>query len=131
MDGKNSQDVRTVQETLETAMSTVLQQEIQVVGAGRTDTGVHAKQMFAHFDLDSNIQDTQIVFKFNQLLPKDIAVMALHQVKKDAHARFDALSRTYEYVVTESKNPFLTESAHFIKNKLDVDAMNGAARNPI
>ena len=121
-------DVATVQETLEETMSTVLQQQIEVVGAGRTDTGVHARQMYAHFDLDNEITDSQMVFKFNQLLPKDIAVIAIHQVKEDAHARFDALSRTYEYLITQKKDPFQIESAYFVKNALDVDQMNVASR---
>ncbi len=121
-------DVLTVQEVLEEAISTVLQQNIDVFGAGRTDTGVHAKQMYAHFDLEDPISDSKLVFKFNQLLPKDIAVKAIHQVKDDAHARFDALSRSYEYVITEKKNPFQIESAYFIKNKLDIDRMNQASK---
>ncbi len=122
-------DVVTVQAVLEDAMSTVLQQNIEVVGAGRTDTGVHAKQMYAHFDMQERISDSQIVFKFNQLLPRDIAVINLHQVKDDAHARFDALSRTYQYFISEKKNPFTTESAHFLKNTLDIEAMNEASKS--
>lgn len=118
----------TVQEVLEDCMSTVLQQQIEVVGAGRTDTGVHAKQMFAHFDLEDRITDSQIVYKFNQLLPRDIAAIALHEVQSDVHARFDALSRTYEYIITEKKDPFQIESAHYLKNTLDIDAMNQAAK---
>lgn len=121
-------DVITVQAVLEDAISTVLQQSIDVFGAGRTDTGVHARQMYAHFDLNEAIHDSQLVFKFNQLLPKDIAVKAIHQVKDDAHARFDALSRTYEYVITEKKNPFQIESAYFIKNHLDIERMNQASK---
>ncbi len=121
-------DVVTIQHVLEDAISTVLQKKIEVVGAGRTDTGVHAKQMYAHFDLEDAITDSQIVYKFNQLLPKDIAVKELHQVKDDSHARFDALSRTYEYIISEKKNPFTIESAHFLKHKLDIDKMNEASQ---
>ena len=121
-------DVMTVQEVLEDAMSTVLQTKIEVMGAGRTDTGVHAKQMYAHFDMENAITDSQIVYKFNQLLPKDIAVIGLHRVKNDSHARFDALSRTYEYIISEKKNPFNTESAHFLKNPMDIDKMNEASQ---
>ena len=118
----------TVQEALEDAMSTVLQSKIEVMGAGRTDTGVHAKQMYAHFDMEDAITDAQIVYKFNQLLPKDIAVIALHEVKDDAHARFDALSRTYEYIISEKKNPFTIDSAHYLKNPMNMEAMNKASK---
>lgn len=121
-------DVVTVQEVLEECMSTVLQTKIEVVGAGRTDTGVHAKQMYAHFDVEAPLTDPQIIYKFNQLLPKDIAAIGLHEVKDDAHARFDALSRTYQYLISEKKNPFTIESAHYLKNKLDMVAMNKASQ---
>jgi tRNA pseudouridine38-40 synthase len=102
--------------------------KLEVVGAGRTDTGVHAKQMFAHIDLDREIVDKEFVFKLNQFLPKDIVVKAMHQVKEDAHARFDATSRTYQYVISEGKNPFTLDSALLMKNKLDINKMNLACK---
>ena len=89
----------TVQEQVENSLSTILGQNKSVMGAGRTDTGVHAKQFFAHFDHDSNLLDGNIVHRLNSFLPKDICVKSIFEVKADAHSRFDATSRTYEYVV--------------------------------
>ena len=87
-----------VQETLMRALSTFLRQEIEVVGAGRTDAGVHARLMIAHFDYDRELDCVQITEKLNRLLPPDIAVYAVKRVKDDAHARFDATYRTYKYL---------------------------------
>ena len=97
----------TVQEQLEKAISTILNKKIGVMGAGRTDTGVHAKQFFAHFDYDSNLTDGNIVYRLNSFLPKDISVKSISKVITDAHCRFDAISRTYEYIIYNSKNPFM------------------------
>ena len=101
----------TIQEQLEKAISTILNKKIGVVGAGRTDTGVHAKQFFAHFDCVSNVLDTNIIYRLNSFLPKDICIKSIRKVKLDAHCRFDALSRTYEYIINKSKNPFLVDKA--------------------
>ena len=89
-------DANSIQEELNNAISTVLQEEISVVGAGRTDTGVHASQMFAHFDTAEDL-DKNIVFKLNSLLPEDIVIHDVKKVADDKHARFDALTRSYEY----------------------------------
>ncbi|MBT8303958.1 MAG: tRNA pseudouridine(38-40) synthase TruA [Bacteroidia bacterium] len=120
-------NVISVQEVLEKALTTLLNESIEVVGAGRTDTGVHAIQMYAHLDLEFPISDPQFVYKMNQFLPKDIVIKAFHHVKDDAHARFDATSRTYNYIISEGKNPFTIESSLLLKNKLDIDKMNQAA----
>jgi tRNA pseudouridine38-40 synthase len=117
----------TVQEQLEKAISTVLNKKIGVMGAGRTDTGVHAKQFFAHFDCDSNLLDGNIVYRLNSFLPEDICVKSISEVKADAHCRFDAISRTYEYIIYNSKNPFLVDNAYFLHKSLDIDEMNKAA----
>jgi len=118
----------TVQEVIENALSTILKTPMQIVAAGRTDTGVHAKQMVAHFDIENdNDLDANLVFKLNQLLPNDIAIQDIYPVKADAHARFHALTRTYEYYIAEKKNPFYVEQAYFVKHKLDIDKMNSAA----
>ncbi len=117
----------TVQETLESALSTLLRHPVEVVGAGRTDAGVHAKEMFAHFDVGI-IDDTEdLIHRLNSLLPEDIAVQDIYPVKMDAHARFDAVERTYEYWVIQEKNPFYWDQAHFVKHPLNIDAMNKAA----
>jgi len=121
-------DANSIQEELNKAVSTVLQEEISVVGAGRTDTGVHASQMFAHFDTTKRL-DKNIVFKFNSLLPEDIVVHHVKKVADDKHARFDALTRSYEYRIWLGRNPFLLETTwQLFHQKLDVDAMNEAAK---
>ena len=117
-----------VQETLMRAFSTFLRQEIEVVGAGRTDAGVHARLMVAHFDYDQELDCVQITEKLNRLLPSDIAVYDVKRVKDDAHARFDATYRTYKYYVTIRKDPFNRHYAWRLFNSLDFEKMNEAAR---
>jgi len=116
-----------VQQVLEDKLSILLREEISIVGAGRTDTGVHAKQMYAHFDFDGKIELEKLTFKFNSFLPKDISIYRIIPVKDDAHARFDATSRAYEYHIHLGKNPFLTDFAYQIYHKLDLEKMNEAA----
>jgi len=99
----------TVQEVLQQTMSTLLRTNINLVGAGRTDAGVHAKQLFAHFDVQRALEIRETVQKLNSFLPSDIAVQRVFQVMPEAHARFDAIARTYEYHVVQEKNPFLTD----------------------
>jgi tRNA pseudouridine38-40 synthase len=121
-------DQPSVQETLTKGIQTALQEEIELVGSGRTDTGVHAKNYIAHFTCQTRIEDkTQFIFKINTLLPKDISMHSIWEVKDDAHARFNALSRTYTYWVTQEKNPFLLDQAYYVKRKLDLKQMNLAA----
>ena len=86
-----------VQETLQRALSTLLRQDVEVVGAGRTDTGVHARRMVAHFDWTEPLDGAQLAYKLNKLLPRDIAVQGVAPVADDMHARFSAVSRTYHY----------------------------------
>lgn len=118
----------TVQEVLEQALSTLLKGKIALMGAGRTDAGVHAKQMYAHFDIKS-IEDTKaLVQKLNSFLPSDIAVQSIFAVIDEAHARFDATQRTYEYWIVQRKDPFLYPFAHYVRKELDVDTMNTAAK---
>ena len=118
-----------VQEVLNNCLSKLLSLEIYVVGAGRTDTGVHAKQLFAHFDSDNSIVDVpSFIGRMNAFLPKDIAVISLRNVQLDAHARFDAISRTYHYLILQQKNPFKDEGAYLFHKNLDVAKMNNAAQ---
>ncbi|RIH64799.1 tRNA pseudouridine(38-40) synthase TruA [Mariniphaga sediminis] len=118
-----------VQEVLEKAFSTILREEISVVGAGRTDTGVHASFFVLHFDTENEILDTtKLVFRLNSFLPFDIAIQKIWQVTTEAHARFGALSRTYHYYITTQKNPFQSETAFYYRGNLDVAKMNEAAR---
>lgn len=117
-----------VQETLTKALGVVLNDKnIVIMGAGRTDTGVHASQMFAHFDYENEIDSKTIVHKLNSFLPKDIAVSEIIRVDENAHARFDAKQRTYEYKINGSKNVFLDELSWYYNKELDVEAMNDAA----
>ena len=121
-------DANSVQEELNKAICTILQEEISIVGAGRTDAGVHASQMYAHFDSDKKLTQNH-VYKFNSLLPDDIVVYKIHSVKEDAHVRFDAISRSYEYKIWLGRNPFLLETTwQLYYQKLDIDLMNKAAK---
>lgn len=117
----------TVQETIEKALSTILSGTIETIGAGRTDTGVHAKQMYAHFDYEGFFGIPQLVYKLNSYLPKDIAIQDLIPVHDDAHARFDAKSRTYEYHMHLTKDVFLTDLSWYYHTELDIEMMNIAA----
>jgi len=120
-------DVISVQEKLNSALSIILQKKIEVVGAGRTDTGVHASQMFAHFDVDSELKG-DYVFKLNSILPDDIVVYKLFLVDDEKHVRFDAVSRSYEYKIWLGRNPFLLDVTWQIHSQnLDINLMNEAA----
>ena len=117
-----------VQEVLEDAFEILLKSPCPLVAAGRTDTGVHAQQMVAHFDVDNPIDDAaQWVYRLNQFLPKDIALHSVQAVKPDAHARFDALSRTYQYHVQTQKTPFGNDMQYGLHQALDFEQMNKAA----
>lgn len=117
-----------VQEVLAKSLSTMLHEEIAVVGAGRTDTGVHASFFVLHFNSKSiNIPDN-FIYKLNSFLPSDIAVQKLWKVDDEAHARFGALSRTYKYYISTEKNPFITETSYRYTKPLDLDKMNEAAK---
>lgn len=120
----------TVQECLDKALTTFLGKNTASLGCGRTDTGVHATQFYAHFDADEDFsEDKQSRFlkSVNALLPYDIAVKQLHEVHPEAHARFDATRRSYQYHIHFHKNPFKTQTSWFYKDTLDIEAMNRAA----
>lgn len=118
----------TVQEELQKALSTLMRKPMEVVGAGRTDTGVHAHKMIAHFDHDEVLDCSQLVYKLNKLLPRDIAVQHVEPVADDMHARFSAKSRTYHYYVHLDKNPFLRSYSWQVYGNPDFELMNRAAR---
>ena len=117
----------TVQETIQDALSKLLNTNISITGAGRTDTGVHAFQMFAHFDVDETLDTENLTFKLNSFLPKDIAIQSIFQVNADAHTRFHAIKRSYDYKISLKKNVFLFDYTHYVHQKLDVEKMNEAA----
>lgn len=116
-----------VQEEIQKALSTLLRRPMEVVGAGRTDTGVHARKMFAHFDSEYELECPQLVYKLNKLLPRDIAVQQVERVADGMHARFSAKSRTYHYYVHLDKNPFLRSYSWQVYGNPDFELMNRAA----
>jgi len=118
----------TVQETIEEALSTLFQEKTEIVGAGRTDTGVHAREMVAHFEVEKEFDEDQLVYQLNSLVGSEIAIHKLRRVSKDAHARFDASGRTYHYHLLKKKDPFLKDLAYHHFKELDFYNMNLAAK---
>ncbi|WP_396188317.1 tRNA pseudouridine(38-40) synthase TruA [Flavobacterium sp.] len=116
-----------VQETLDKALSLLTRQTIEIVGAGRTDSGVHAKQMFAHFDANELSNIPKLIQGLNSFLPQDIVIYKIQIVHDEAHARFDAISRTYQYHIHTFKDAFINEGSWYVHQKLDIDRMNQAA----
>ncbi|MCL5129539.1 tRNA pseudouridine(38-40) synthase TruA [Algibacter sp. L4_22] len=121
-------DAISIQEVLEKSLSLLLNTPISIMGAGRTDTGVHAKQMFAHFDFEGVLDEVNLAFRLNSFLPQDVAIHDVFKVKKDAHTRFNALSRTYLYRVALQKDVFSANDAYYVKQKLDIEKMKEAAK---
>lgn len=116
----------TVQEKMNHVFSTLLNSKINVVGAGRTDTGVHAKDMWAHFETDQELS-VPFIKKANSFFQKDIALLNIYKVEDQAHTRFDAISREYEYHINLLKNPFKTDFAWLVRKEPDMDRMQAAA----
>ena len=119
-----------VQKILADAISMIVREEVMLTGCGRTDTGVHAHEYFAHMDLSqelNKIQRDKLVFKLNIYLGDDIAIQAIFLVRQNAHARFSAVRRTYKYFITRVKNPFLRNYSHYIYGPIDIDQMNRGA----
>jgi tRNA pseudouridine38-40 synthase len=117
-----------VQEEINKTFSTILQEKIEVVGAGRTDAGVHAQQLFAHFDIEKEFDIEKTLFKINKFLPQDISCSTITKVSDEAHARFAATARTYEYWITPNKNPFLHNKAYYMPYSLNLELMNVATK---
>lgn len=115
-----------VQQLVNKALSTVLRIPIETLGCGRTDTGVHARQLFAHFDYAQSIDRARVVIAMNGLLPHDIAIQDIYEVSDTAHARFDAIARTYQYRICFSKDPFLNNFAWHIYHIPAIEQMNKA-----
>ena len=114
-----------VQQTLQESLSTLMRKIIDIVGAGRTDSGVHARTMIAHFDWDGDAFDNdELCMKMNRFLPKDISIHSIKEVTSDAHARFSAISRTYSYTVTTKKDAFLYDYKYRLFFKPDIEVMN-------
>ncbi|MBQ9752253.1 MAG: tRNA pseudouridine(38-40) synthase TruA [Paludibacteraceae bacterium] len=119
----------TVQETMEQALAMIFREEIPLTFAGRTDAGVHAREMYAHFDIGCQLPDAgHICFRLNGILPDSIAIFDIYPITDDAHARFSAVRRTYEYHIVDHKDPFLCQQATRVRPGLDFEAMNEAAQ---
>lgn len=119
----------TVQEVMEKTFSTILREPIALTFAGRTDAGVHAREMWAHFDFENPmVSPPSLISRFNSLLPSSVAVQAIMPVQADAHARFDACARTYYYYITTEKDPFSQHLCTRVAPGLDFEAMNEAAK---
>ncbi|SEB71659.1 tRNA pseudouridine38-40 synthase [Tenacibaculum sp. MAR_2009_124] len=117
-----------VQEKINKVICIALQEDISIVGAGRTDAGVHASQMYAHFDTPKDL-DANFTYKLNTMLPNDIVIYNTIKVDEEAHARFDATSRSYEYKIWLGRNPFLLDTTWQLHYKnIHIDAMNKAAK---
>lgn len=115
----------TLQQKIEEAFSTILRSDIAIVGAGRTDSGVHAVKMVAHFDWDGDqFSADDLIGQLNGYLPKDILILSIREVKPDAHARFSAISRTYRYYLTTTKDPFLHQFRYRVNFSPDIEKMN-------
>jgi tRNA pseudouridine38-40 synthase len=119
-----------VQEVLETKLSQLLQVETSVMGSGRTDTGVHAKQQMLHFENDQ-VLDEELVYKLNKMLPHDVSANHLYAVADNAHARFDAISRSYEYHIHVFKDPFLNGQSYYFPHPLSLEALNAGTKHLI
>jgi tRNA pseudouridine38-40 synthase len=117
-----------VQEVVEKALSRLLNTTVAIIGAGRTDAGVHASQMYAHFDTEKQFVPKDLTYKLNAFLPADIAIARIFGVQPDAHARFHAIKRSYRYRVSLQKNVFTPQTAYYVKQHLDVAKMNAAAK---
>jgi tRNA pseudouridine38-40 synthase len=117
-----------VQTVIEDALSKILRTNLEITGSGRTDTGVHCEQQFFHVDLEREPELPHFLVKLNSFLPRGIVIKSIRKVKPEAHARYDAIERTYHYRITRTKNPFLEGLAlHYFKN-IDVNLMNEAAK---
>lgn len=116
-----------VQQLLNRALALKLGESVETTGSGRTDKGVHALQQFAHFDIRKKISEQQLGFQLNRILPRDIAVKHIYKVHDEAHARFDAISRSYLYKINTIKDPFQTNTSYFRRGMLDLHLMNEAA----
>lgn len=121
-------DANSVQEVLQKALSVLLRQEVEIVGAGRTDAGVHARQMVAHFEWDGALDCQQTAYRLGRMLPRDIAIFRMEQVNDDLHARFSAIRRTYHYYLHTERDPFCRQYSCELHYDLDFELMNEAGR---
>lgn len=120
-------NAHSIQEEIQNKLSILLKEKVEIIGSGRTDTGVHATQQVAHLDSNQVLTEYEHLYRMNALLPSDIVIKGIQKVSDDAHARFDANLRSYEYHMSKTKNPFLTDLLYVNHNNYDMTAMNEAA----
>jgi len=120
------ENAETVQSAIDHALSTLMREKIETTGSSRTDAGVHALQNFLHFDLEKPLHP-QFIYKVNAILPPDVVLRNVYNVGDDAHSRFAALSRSYEYIIYMQKDPFLQDRGYFFPYRLDIDLLQEAA----
>lgn len=124
------ENAHTVQAEINEKLSVLLKKEINVVGCGRTDTGVHARDFYAHFDIIDEIAEIKnLAYKLDQFLPGDIRIKDIFKVNPDLHARFSAESRTYSYYISLFKDPFIADQSYEYRGELDVNAMNESCQH--
>jgi len=128
---QSQENANTVQSELEKALSTILSNKIEITGAGRTDTGVHAREYFAHFDLNEPFDKSgldNLLYRLNAILSEDISIFFIFPVRNETHARFSAVSRTYKYYISRKKNPFFNKYSWNVFGELDIKKMNDASK---
>lgn len=118
----------TVQEEINKVISTICRADVNIIGSGRTDAGVHCEQQFFHADVDTSLSLMELQFKMNSMLPFDIAINSIQKVAPEAHARFDAIARSYEYRINQKKSAFIKELSYYFYKPLDISVMNAAAK---
>lgn len=127
---QKQENANTIQSEVETAFGVYFKGKFNLTGASRTDAGVHARQNYFHFDTELfqfDLNYSKVVYHLNAILPADIVIKSFYQVKEDAHCRFDALHRSYQYVIHQNKDPFLSEVAYFYPYKLDSEILHNCA----
>ena len=124
---QQQQNAPSIEHKINETLNTILRQDVKITGCGRTDTGVHAKEFYAHFDTEYLIEDEEMVlYKLNSLLPNDIVINKLFKVKPVTHARFSATKRTYQYFINSKHSPFDKNYEYFFNRNLDIELMNEA-----
>jgi len=124
---QNQKNAIGVQQVVEEALSKLMREKISIVGSGRTDAGVHCVQQFFHSDIETDFKPVDLTHRLNAFLPKDIAIRKIFPVTMNAHARYDAIERSYQYKITREKDPLLVGYAHYFFRDLDVPTMERAA----
>ena len=122
------QNATSIQEVVQLKLKQLLGNEIEIVGSGRTDAGVHAKQQIFHADLEEEIDTQQFAYKLNAVLPEDLLILSIRKVTPEAHARFDAKTRAYDYLMISRKDPFLIDEAYVYHRPINLDLLNGASQ---